>query len=398
MEDLKNAGRMKEMLTVRYYPEGKVEDAVIKDYKKIPYGALAALGVAFASMPEEIRTLTVEETSHVDGLFRCTFPEGIVGELAKFKDGSGFMGDIRGAQNIVGKARWNPVTDVTKEMTVMISYDPTMFFLAILLLSITQKLTAIEQSQKQILEFLEEDKKAELKGNMNYLFELCGQYRLNYENEDFIRTRLVKVQDIKQDSEQKSIFYQQRIQKLLEENGHLKTGAAIHKKLKELTVKFQNYQTAEYLYAYSSFLDVLLLKNYSRDHLIFLEEALNAHALRYRETYTACYNKYEGLLGKSLNAFVSGGFAGISKLCASTIHQIPIVEKGPVDELLASLGEKAEDFTAEQIQNQLQIFLSLKDTYTGEFVEQINNINVLYNEPLDVCIEKGNLYYLPSAI
>lgn len=208
---------IKSMMEVEYYPDVPpelIEELVDKkDSIKFPLEKLNILGVAFASMPESIRTIATSSTQAVDGLFRMSFPEGVSGHLAKFKDGSGFIGSIVNEHGLAGQARWNPATDAVTKNTSIVPYDPTMLFMAAALMQIEKKLDTIQETQTKILEFLEEQK-AEMTGNLKYLSEIMTDYKFNYNNDKFINAMLVKVQDVKQSSEQDMNFYCSRMKKL----------------------------------------------------------------------------------------------------------------------------------------------------------------------------------------
>lgn len=62
----------------------------------------------------------------------------------------------------------------------------------------------------------------------------------------------------------------------------------------------QDDQLALYLYSYSSFLEVLLLGNFTQPYLESMEKRISDYAPQYRELYTSCYN----LLEESIQNFL----------------------------------------------------------------------------------------------
>ena len=71
-------------------------------------------------------------------------------------DGSGNLGTIMDGNNIVGQAHW--IKADSQVMTTTIPYNPTVLFMAMALMSIDKKLDKIQETQKEILRFLELDK------------------------------------------------------------------------------------------------------------------------------------------------------------------------------------------------------------------------------------------------
>ena len=81
------------LITAEYYPRIRRDD-IIKDCKYTlslrnseSYGT--GFAIAAASIIKE-----VTGPQNQEGLYRCVFPEGVSGNLAAFKDGSGFLGTI----------------------------------------------------------------------------------------------------------------------------------------------------------------------------------------------------------------------------------------------------------------------------------------------------------------
>lgn len=391
---------IKSMMEVEYYPDVPpelIEELVDKkDSIKFPLEKLNILGVAFASMPESIRTIATSSTQAVDGLFRMSFPEGVSGHLAKFKDGSGFIGSIVNEHGLAGQARWNPATDAVTKNTSIVPYDPTMLFMAAALMQIEKKLDTIQETQTKILEFLEEQKKAEMTGNLKYLSEIMTDYKFNYNNDKFINAMLVKVQDVKQSSEQDMNFYCSRMKKLFLKNSFFVEDKELKNKLDEIYSQFKNYRLAMYLYAFSSFLHVLLLKNFDENHLDYISDKLKTASLQYRELYTDCYNKIEKLSSSTIQSRFLSGLSGVNKIAGDAISKVPLIEKSPLDEGLLAASSKLEEINSNKTGQILNRFISCRDSYIYPFIENIDRINELHNCPMQICFDKENIYYLPE--
>ena len=85
--------------------------------------------------------------------------------------------------------------------------DPTMLFMAAALMNIEKKLDLIQQTQEEILEFLEERERATLQGNLNTLGDVMSNFKYNWDNEKYKTNKHILVQQIKKESETSIILY-----------------------------------------------------------------------------------------------------------------------------------------------------------------------------------------------
>ena len=72
--------------------------------------------------------------------------------------------------------------------------DPTMLFMAAALMNIEKKLDLIQQTQEEILEFLEERERATLQGNLNTLGDVMSNFKYNWDNEKYKTNKHILVQ------------------------------------------------------------------------------------------------------------------------------------------------------------------------------------------------------------
>ena len=394
MDEFRKNEIINTMMAVDYYPSFDETDFNIESAHKLPIASLAALGGAFATMPESIRTLTTTGTSHMDGLYRCTFPAGVSGELAKFKDGSGFLGTIMNEKGFVGQARLNPVGDIAATSSAVIPYDPSMMFMALALMHIEHKLDSIEETQRNILDFLKSDKESKMNGNIMYLNKVMQEYKFYYNDSEFTNLKLSEIENIKRESLQNIDFYTRDIEKFIAKKTNISVNKETMKKIVELEEKFQNLRKAEYLYAYSTFAGVMFHKNFNDDYLDNVAEQLYDTTLEYRELYTKCYDSIDKVTHKSVDSAILGGIAGFNKITGKVINKIPVIEKGPVDEKLIEIGEKIDDFNVSKQDDIMKKFIKFKDPCIVTFINSINRISELYNKPLDICFDDSNIYYI----
>ncbi|PKM61875.1 MAG: hypothetical protein CVU99_01615 [Firmicutes bacterium HGW-Firmicutes-4] len=133
----------------------------------------------------------------MDGYYKAVFPEGVVGELVKSKDGTGFRGIIKdSAGQFVGQPVFTPATGNIETMKTVIPVDPMTLVIAVALINIEKKLDDILETQKEILEFLKQQEKAKLRGNLNVLEDVLNNYKYNWDNEKYKTNKHITVQEI----------------------------------------------------------------------------------------------------------------------------------------------------------------------------------------------------------
>ena len=134
------------------FVEGEVKG---DNYTKIPLSRLTALGTAFEPLVTAAQNVFGNGTR--TQLCKVTIPSG--SHLASFKNGAGNLGTYLDKKNkIAGQAVINPL-----------ACDPTMIFMAATLANIDKKLDAIQELQQEMMNYLVQKDKADLKGNLIFL-------------------------------------------------------------------------------------------------------------------------------------------------------------------------------------------------------------------------------------
>ena len=222
------------------------EETQLEEYQKFPLEQLNALGVAFQSVKNFIDVATSPEVTET--LYRKIKPDGYKDTYfkgTKYQTGSIVKKGVQGAK----QARWEAV-QVNQSP---VSFDPTNLCMAIALMSINEKLDDIQETQKEIIEFLEEQEKAKLKGNLNILADILNNYKYNWNNETYKSHKHIQVQEIKRDAEQSLIFHRGVIEKILKKTSFLHSDGNVNEKIKKTENGYKDYQLSLYLYAFSAF-------------------------------------------------------------------------------------------------------------------------------------------------
>ena len=162
--------------------------------------------------------------------------------------------------------------------------------------------------------------------------------------------------------------------------------------LKKLKAQFKDYQLALYLYAYSTFLEVMLLGNFSEGYLDSVEQRLSEYSFQYRSLYTECDTLMVGYSKSSIQAGMLGGLAAASKLMGETIAKVPGINKSQLDENLIKTSGKLGRHSEKRSAVTLEGLAQARSTVTLPFIENIRSINDLYNKPTAYLIDGENVY------
>lgn len=362
---------------MEFYPEILDEKYELTKTTRLPLGDLATMGAAFEPLTSALQYITGNGQA-VSGLYRVSIPSGTT--LSKFKDGSGYLGSVV-TDDGFSQARLNPLV-----------VDPATVAVAMAIKMITDKLETIQELQEEMLNFLIQKERSELKGDLNFLTDTINNYKFNIKNEKFKNHHHIKVLDIKQTSERKIDFYKEQISKDIQKKKLFNNDQDVKKAINKLQNEFKDYQLALYLFAFSSFLEVMLLENYDSKYLASITKKIEKSSLNYRELYTTCYEKIEKDAKNSIESHLFNGVAGLSKILGKTIEKIPVISKGKVDETLIETGQKIKDFNKSRTVDKMQILIANPYSYIRPFIDNINAVDRLFNNDIELVFDNENIY------
>lgn len=366
---------IKEMMNVSCYPVF-MEKPPETSHMKVPVSKLSAFGLALEPLATAIQSVVSEGGG--SGLYRVAVPEG--GHLAMFKDGSGYLGTVLN-EGISGQARLTPVL-----------CDPTLFLVAAALASIDKKLDEIQEIQQEMLDFLKQKEKSDLRGNINFLSEVLANYKYNCNNAMYKSSNHKSVLEIKREAEKKIDFYQKQIETALAKKNVIHADRDVKKQMAKVQEGFQDYQIALYLYGFATFLDVMLLENFDGAYLTSVAQKIENYSFTYRELYTKSYDQIEAYSKTTVKSGVMRGLAAATKRTGEGIAKIPVVSKGFLDEALIGAGDRLKGMQETSTGKKMRGLVSMQTSHVQPFIENINNVNRLYNQPTEMLFDGENLY------
>ena len=354
----------------------KRESSDLDSYQKIPFSVLAGLGGAIAEMVPAFRTVTNTFDVDTRGLYRALNPKTKEVMELMYKshqvDGA-YVGSVRHGSGQFDQAAMMKVNELKGSVTSIAAVNPATVLIAGAIMAMNVKLDQIQESQKNMMKFLEDDKKTELEGTLNFLIEVFNN-------------------DIKQDSEHNILFYRKQIDNALEKKKLLTNRADVRKSMVKMIEQFSAYRLALYLYSFSSFLEVLLLENFNKDYLHDISTKIKDYSYSYVELYTQCYNWLLDNVKRSIESGVMKGVAVAAKGMGQFINKIPVVERGRLDENLIKAGEKLDGYKDDSADEMLSRFVAMSSSSITQFSDLIDTISDLHNKDQDVLFDADNLY------
>lgn len=381
MNELETARKnelLKAMSATELAPLEVKNEISVQTYSKIPLSRLTALGTGFEPVVSAIQQVTSHGQA-TSGFYKVTIPKGT--HLAQFKEKSGFLGTAVGEHGIVGQAQLNPLL-----------CDPTMLLVAAALANIDKKLDAIQEVQQEMLDFLTQKEKSALEADLNFLMDIQNNYKYNWNSEKYKAANHAKVLDIRQEAARQIDFYQEQIKKQLGKKVLLHSDHDVQKMLEKVQGEFKEYQLALYIYGFAYFLEVVLQENYEKAYLSAIAKRIDEMAFQYREFYSLAYSQIENLSKSSLQAHLFSGLSAINKGAGTAIAKIPGINKSQIDETLIEAGERIGAYKNRRVQTTMQQLLERQSSCVRPFIDNINAVNRLYNEPVTLIFNHDTLY------
>ncbi len=375
---------VQELMNVDSYPIVSIDKELAAGHVAYSFAEIASLGAAFSALPAALAP--VLSSGQSGQLFRVIFPKGVSGELLRKKNGD-LIGTIVNDGKFTGQAILKEAG--TKDVVGTMSQS-SMLFMAIALTAVTKTLENVLEAQQEIIGFLEADKQSKLKADLLTLTDIMSNYKYNWNNAKFKTNRDMQLLDIKRDAEANIIFYRDRIQAKLKAKQafiHVET----EKVFNDLYTKFRYYQLALYLFAYSSFLEIMLLENFDSEYLQSIENRISKYADEYTSFYQECNTKLERYVNTSVQSVLLKGTSIAHKAVGEAIAKTKL-GKTQIDEFLIDNGSKLQNIRSKMNDKLLNAFSVNEQSGIETFMRNIKTVDQLYNKQTELLFDQNNVY------
>lgn len=365
------------MLDVEMLPD-VIDDVPHKGFRKLTNTEMAAGKLVFSSIIKHVQSPSPA------GLYKVTIPNGI-GELGKLKDGTGYFGGVVGGDGkFISQARLNPVQKVP--------VNPTMMFMAVAVASISMKLEQIQETQREILEFLEKREKSKILGSAKILDEISKELKFHWDNEKYRDAKYILVQDIKKEAAQNIIFYKDLANKVAETDSLVHLETDLDDQLNDFSDNYRFYKLSMEMYARASLLEVLLLEDFDSNHLKGIVDRLQEMSEQQVLFYDNCRNSLEKYARSTAESFFTGVGSGVVKGVGTFLSWIPGVNETGADKALKSTGDDMDKSIDKKVERKFAKIDEFKAGAMGEYIENIKSIDMMYTKPMTLLFDDENVY------
>lgn len=262
-----------------------------------------------------------------------------------------------------------------------------------ILIVINSKLTEIIAREKAIVEYLEIDKQTALKADFLTLNTIVREYHHNFENEKFLNSREAQVIEIRRNAEHSVLFYKELADKRVSE---FKKGVhlEIDKALNEIQTRFKYYRLALYIYAYSSFLDVVLLENFSKSYIDSIIEDIANHTTQYVDFYNETSKVVKRMAEKSGKSQAMKGASSITGAVGKLFNKMKADKQAnKLENSSKSLTEKR----VSSVEDMMARFANNEDAGVNDVIENLIYLKNLYNKETEVIVDSEYVYIKKTA-
>lgn len=348
--------------------------------RRIPYTQIAALGGAGAAAANAVQKAILDK----DALYRVINAEA--GDALKYSNKGGFFwGALKKESGKSAMAKLQKATPETFQV------DPAAIMIAVALVGIQANLTSISETQKQILEFLENEKESEIRGDVQTLEKIVSDYRYNWDNELFVANNHKLVIDIRRTAEIHLNSFRNEIEGLLKPVPFFVTQQRADEEQNALVKKFKYYRLSMYTYALASLLEVLLGDNRHADYILKTRDDIQQRTYPYSDLFAKGLEHMAHLASKALEMSIRSHVGAAGKGLGKAIGSIPLVKRGPVDEFLKEKGEgllKRADDSRDAI---LDDYYSVEDPGVRPVIERLNELAEIYGETKLIYLDKDGV-------
>ena len=362
------------------------------DSISMPIAKISTLGSGVASLIPAFNSGTATTKTAAKCLYKVV--NNYSNEELKAAKNGDYWGAFKNADGKSVMARFKPVDDVTSTTKVAMKANPATIMMAVALYSVEKELGQIEEMEKQIIEFLESEKQAEIEGDVITLNEMLSKYKHNWDNDQFVNSNHKLVCDIQRTARKNIIFYRKAVEEGMKENKILVSDGKLNSKLQDLQKKFQYYRLSLYSYSLASLSEIMLSGNFGEGYIKEVVQEVEKYSDEYLKLYEGCSQFIEKLSDKSIGINLKKGVGNASKSLGKLIGNIPKVKEGKIDTFLLEKGDSIKDSALEISLDVIKSFEVVKDPGVGIFTQKMREMEFIYNHASEIRMDEENIYMI----
>lgn len=355
----------------------------------MPIAELATLGAGVASLIPSLNTVTRTVSLDNQGLYRLSnVGDGTV--LKSSRDGT-YYGSFKDTSKM---AKFEKVDSVTVTEKTTLPLNPATMMMAVALFQIEKDLMSIEETQRDILRFLEIENEAEAEADLETLLGMMKNFKLIWDNEKFVLSNHKMVLDIQRTARKNMNVYQKKASAAIEKREFITAQRSINAKLADLQRIFQYYRLSLYTFSLASFLEILLSGNYSEAYISSAQDEIRLQSQAYRDCFDQCSVFLENASHSAIGTNVKKRIGTASKALGKAIESVPIISKGTMDEFLQSHGEQMNEHASKKERSAVRAFAAVGNPGTGTLLHKMDDLIQIYDHTAQICFDDQNIYLI----
>lgn len=358
--------------------------------RSMPIAQLSTLGGGAASLLPALRTVTETRTVDAQGLYRIA--NAAAGDALKAAKNGNFWAAIKKPGGGSKLAQLKPVEAMTETTKAVMPVNPATMMMAVALYSIEQKLETLEEMEKQIISFLEIEKESEIEADVETLAGIIKKYKFNWDNEHFLASNHKMALDIQRTARKNMLSYQKTVAEMVHSSKLMVVQAQINSTQQEMQKKFMYYRLSLYTYAMACFIEILLSGNFKEENIENIVSEIELQSNTYRELFMKGSAYLEKMTKASVENNVLREIGLASKTVGKYIGNIPVIKRGPVDELLLDGGAQLQKNVLGAEKEVISSFAAISNPGTGVFLEKMRDLIQIYNHTSEIYFDDEKIY------
>ena len=356
----------------------------------IPIAQLSTLGAGVSSVVPAFRTVTQTTAIDAHGLYRLANEE--VGDVLKAAKDGNYWAAFKTANNKSKMVKLKEAEKLSVSNVTTLPVNPATIMMAATLFAIEKEIKEISAMEKEIISFLETEKQSEIEADIATLSEVIEHYKLSWDNEHFIASNHKLVLDIKRTARKNMLFYQKKMKNAMKNILPFTVQKIAEDTLKDLRKKMQYYRLSLYSFSMASFLEIILSGNFKEETLEQVRSEIEALSFEYRDIFMSCSMYLERMAQSSVDTGLLKGVGIASRTAGNLVNSIPIIRKGPVDNLLRHGGRFFKDMAEDAERSIVSSFGKLGDPGTGIYLRKLEEMKQIFNHTTEVLFDKEQIY------
>lgn len=358
----------------------------------IPIAQLSILGAAVSELIPSLHTITQTTAINTQGLYKLA--NASIGDTLKIAKNGNFWGAFKTAAGESKFAQLREAGPLSVTTSTVLPIDPATMMMAAALFAIEKRLGEIAEMQKQILGFLEREKKAEIEADIETLVNIANKYKLNWDNIHFVTSNHKMVLDIQRTARKNMNAYQKEVGELTSSKQLFTVQTQVRSKLNKLQDKFNYYRLSLYTYSLASLLEVMLSGNFKEEYISGVRNELFSLSTTYRGMFDKASICIEKTSDSSVETNLLKGFGIATKGVGDLIGTIPFVKEGSVDEFLIDGGKAIKGNAREIEKKYVEEFASIGNPGIAGITQQLGDMVRIYNHTSQIYFDDEKIYLL----